>query len=186
MGVGLHLQLPAARSLRARPRDLHRRCRASGLAVRRARRQFRHPGCGESGLEACRRAERARAVPHLIESYDTGTHPGGGREYRSFDPLDRFHVAAHQPPSGGCAMGCWRLRRTPNSRAAWSFRPAVAAGDLRHAAVDTRHGTVWRQRQARRAAAGRAASPRRRHADPPSGQSARRLRHHPCQERCRR
>ena len=62
MGLGLHLQLPPARPLRAWPRDLHRRCRASGVAVRRARRQFRHPGCGESGLEACGSACRGRAA----------------------------------------------------------------------------------------------------------------------------
>ena len=54
MGVDLSLQLPPARSLRAWPRDLCRRCRASGVAVRRARRQFRRAGCRESRLEACR------------------------------------------------------------------------------------------------------------------------------------
>ena len=57
MGVDLPLQLPPARALRARPRGVRRRRRAPGVAVRRARRQFRHPGCGESGLEARRRAE---------------------------------------------------------------------------------------------------------------------------------
>ena len=45
MGFDLHIQLPPPRPFRARSGDLHRRCRASGFAVRRPRRQFRHPGC---------------------------------------------------------------------------------------------------------------------------------------------
>ncbi len=58
MGLALPLQLPAACALRPRPRRLRRRCRPPSLAVRRARRQFRHPGRREPRLEACRRARR--------------------------------------------------------------------------------------------------------------------------------
>ena len=69
MGFGLHVQLPPPRSLRARPGDLYRRRRASGFAVRRPRRQFRHPGCGKPGVEA-RRFAQGGAGSALIESYD--------------------------------------------------------------------------------------------------------------------
>ena len=61
MDQRLHFPLPAARALRAWPRDLCRRRRASGLAVRRARRQWRRTGCGQSGLEARGRAGRPGA-----------------------------------------------------------------------------------------------------------------------------
>ncbi len=60
MGVGLHVQLSPPRPLRARPGDFHRRRRAPGLAIRRARRQFGHSGRGEPSLEACGIAARAR------------------------------------------------------------------------------------------------------------------------------
>ena len=60
MGQRLHFQCRRLRALPPRPRDLRRRQRASGLAVRRARRQWRHPGCRQSRLEAGPRAARAR------------------------------------------------------------------------------------------------------------------------------
>ena len=70
MGFDLHLQLPPARPLRARPGDFRRRCRAPGFAVRRARREFRHPGRGKSRLEARRACSGAKRGEALIASYE--------------------------------------------------------------------------------------------------------------------
>ena len=52
VGQRLHVPVPASRSLRAWPCDLRRRRRASGFALRRARRQQRLPGHRQPRLEA--------------------------------------------------------------------------------------------------------------------------------------
>ena len=68
MDLALQIPVPPHGPLPARPRDLRGRCRASGLAVRRARRQFGTGGCGKSGLEA--RPHAAQDVAGaLLESY---------------------------------------------------------------------------------------------------------------------
>ncbi len=46
-------------------------CRASGLALRRARGQFRHSGRGQPGLETGAGARRHRRPRRLLDSYDT-------------------------------------------------------------------------------------------------------------------
>ena len=130
MGVDLHLQLSPARPLRARPCRLHRRCRPPGLAVRRARRQFRHPGCGESRLEA-RGAHPRRRRRSADRELRARAHPGGRREYRPFDPLDRFHVAAFERRTAaarrGARSGAQGRVRPPHGQ----FRTPVAADRLR-------------------------------------------------------
>ena len=59
-GVGqrLHVPVPAPRPLRPRSRAVCRRRGASGIAVRRARRQLRLPGRRQPLLEACARVAR--------------------------------------------------------------------------------------------------------------------------------
>ena len=56
MGERLHVPVPADEAFSPRPRAVRRRRGASGVAVRRARRQQRHPGRRQSGLEADARA----------------------------------------------------------------------------------------------------------------------------------
>ena len=68
MGFGLSVCLPAHRRLPPRPRYLRRRCGASGVALRRKRRQHRDPGFRQPRLEAetgSRRPPRKR----LIDTY---------------------------------------------------------------------------------------------------------------------
>ncbi len=60
MGVDLHVPVPAHGKIPPRPRAVRRRFRASGVAVRRARRQFRPAGRRQSDLEAEARASTAR------------------------------------------------------------------------------------------------------------------------------
>ena len=59
-------------------------------------------------------------------------HPGGRREYRPLDPLDRFHVAAFERRAAaarrGAGAGAQGRVRAPHGQ----FRPAVAADGLRH------------------------------------------------------
>ena len=75
-----------------RPRDLCRRCRASGLAVRRPRRQFRAGGRREPGLEARPRAA-ADVAGSPARKLSCRAQCGGRREHPRIDPLDRFHGA---------------------------------------------------------------------------------------------
>ncbi len=101
MDLALQIPVPADGEVHPWPRDLCRRRRASGLAVRRARRQFRawrmpriSPGssiacCAETSPEA------------LLESYHTERSAAADENIREFDPLDRFHGAGFA--SGGAA-----------------------------------------------------------------------------------
>ena len=58
MDFALQIPVPPDGEIHPWPGDLCRRCRASGLAVRRARRQFRAGGRREPGLEARSRAAK--------------------------------------------------------------------------------------------------------------------------------
>ena len=63
-------------------------------------------------------------------------HAGGRREYRAFDPLDRFHRAAfagraHPAQRRAVARAACRLRPTHGE-----FRTAFGRDRLRHAAID--------------------------------------------------
>ena len=66
---------PPARDLPRRPHPLHRRRGARGLAVRRARRQQRHPGRGQPRLEAGAGRSPARPATTLLDSYHAERHP---------------------------------------------------------------------------------------------------------------
>ena len=59
MDLAVQIPVPPHGPFHPWPRDLRRRRRASGLAVRRPRRQFRARGCREPGVEARRRAAPA-------------------------------------------------------------------------------------------------------------------------------
>ena len=118
--------------------------RASGVAVRRARRQFRRAGRREHRLEARGRAERARPGPALLDSYEHRAHAGGRREYRPFDPLDRFHRAAFARPSARLRNAVLDACAALRVRAAHGqFRAAVGRDRLRHAAVDAGRGRAF-------------------------------------------
>ena len=120
MDLDLQIPVPADAALPARAGDLRRRFRASGVAVRRARRQFRAGGRRESGLEtgdgaarrgrrrACSRATRSSAArPPTTTS---GTRPAR--------PISSRRIPSR---SAGCATPCWRSPRTSTSPSAWSM-----------------------------------------------------------------
>ena len=153
MGVDLPVQLPSARTLRAWPRDLRRRCRASGVAIRRARRQFRHAGRRESRLEA-RGDPGGEAGAHLLESYDIervqAADENIGHSTRSTDFIAPHSRAERRLRNAvlDLAPKVEFARRMVNSG-----RLSIADG-LRHAAVDVRRGAVRRRGPARGAGAG--------------------------------
>ncbi len=69
MDLALQIPVPPDGEVHPRPRDLCRRCRASGLAVRRARRQFRPGRRREPRLETRSRAAQDCRRRALLESY---------------------------------------------------------------------------------------------------------------------
>ena len=80
MGVDLHVPVPAHGEVPPRSRAVRRRFRASGIALRRARRQFRLPGHRQSDLEAEARSRGPRAgepARHLRRR----AHSRGRREH---------------------------------------------------------------------------------------------------------
>ncbi len=92
VGERLHVPVPADAALPARPGDLRRRRRARRLAVRRARREQRHPGRRQPGVEARARDERPRAGP-AARHLRCRARPGRRREHPELDALHRLHHA---------------------------------------------------------------------------------------------
>ncbi len=70
MGQRLHLPVPAHGAVPPRPGALRRRRRAPGVALRRARRQFRRAGHRQPGLEAEAACIDGKAPESLLDSYD--------------------------------------------------------------------------------------------------------------------
>jgi 3-(3-hydroxy-phenyl)propionate hydroxylase len=77
-----------------RPRAVRRRCGAPGLALRRARRQLRHAGCRQPGLEA--EAGARRQGPRGCSTATRRSALRRRREHHELDPLDRLHHAQEQ------------------------------------------------------------------------------------------
>ena len=129
MDLAVQIPVPADGQVHPWPRDLCRRCRASGLAVRRPRRQFRARGRREFGVEARSRAARdvargaARELSHRAQC-------GGRREHPRIHPLDRFH-GAQLAPGGAAAQGGAVARQGNRVRQAHGqWRAALDAVDL--------------------------------------------------------
>ena len=92
MGQRLHLPLPPAGALRARPGRVRGRQRPPGQPVRRPRRQWRRAGCGQPGLEAGGGAAWRRAG-RADRQLRRRAHPGRRREHPAQHAGDRFHLA---------------------------------------------------------------------------------------------
>ena len=113
MGERLHVPVPAHAALPPRPRALRRRRRAPGVAVRRARRQQRHPGRRQPRLEArrsCCAGRRRSAARHA-------TTPSASR----------------RPTRTSSTRRASTDFITPKSAVSRTFRDAVLALARRHA-----------------------------------------------------
>ena len=105
-------------AFRAWPGDFRGRQRASGLAVRRARRQFRRAGRREHCLEARRHACAAR--PGRACSHPTSMSACRRRTRISATPPARpISSRRIRMRNGICAMPCSISRRAASSRGAW-------------------------------------------------------------------
>ena len=118
MDLAVQIPVPADGQVHPWPRDLCRRCRAPGLAVRRPRRQFRARGRRESGVEARSRAARerrprrcSRAITPSAVRPPTRTSANPPARPTSWRPT--------RTRRRGCARRCCRSPRKPNSASAW-------------------------------------------------------------------
>ena len=142
----------------ARSGDFRRRCRASGLAVRRARRQFRHPGRREPGLEArCGaaqgRAARACSPATMLERMQAADE-NIGHSTRSTDFIAPHTAAERRLRDAVLALApkAEFARRMVNSG-------RLSVPTIYESPLSTRgHGAVRRLRQARQPGAGCAAA----------------------------
>ena len=118
MDLAVQIPVPADEQLHPWPGDLCRRCRASGLAVRRPRRQFRARGRREPGVEA---RSRAAGRPRRRRCW-RATTPSAARP-----PTRTFASPPARPTSWrrtrtrrrGCARRCCRSPGKPSSASAW-------------------------------------------------------------------
>ena len=166
MDLAVQVPVPADEQVHPWPGDLCRRCRASGLAVRRPRRQFRARGRRESGVEARSRAagnvarDAAGELPYR-------TQCGGRREHPRIHALDRLH-GAQFAPGGAAAQGGAVARQGNRVRQAHGeCGAALDALDLRNAALDRRWRFVARRPASRRVDGGCAGCRPGRRADVP-------------------
>ncbi len=153
MDLAVQIPVPADEQVHPWPRDLCRRCRAPGLAVRRPRRQFRARGRREFGVEA-----RSRAAGNVARGaageLSHRTQCGRRREHPRIHPLDRLH-GAQLAPGGAAAQGGAVARQGNRVRQAHGeWRAALDAVDLRNAALDRRWRCVARRPASRRLDAG--------------------------------
>ncbi len=118
-------------------------------------------GDGGSALIASYDVERIQAADENI-----------GHSTRSTDFMSPHSSAERRLRDAVLALAPNGRVRAPHDQ----FRPAVAAGSLRHAAVYSRRDVIRRHGEARRAAPRCAACARRRLGDASSGKSARRFR----------
>ena len=166
MDLAVQIPVPADEQVHPWPGDLCRRCRASGLAVRRPRRQFRARGRREFGVEARSRAARNVARGAAGE-LPYRTQCGGRREHPRIHPLDRLH-GAQLPPGGAAAQGGAVARQGNRVRQAHGeCGAALDALDLRDAALDRRWRFVARRPASRRVDGGCAGCRPGRRADVP-------------------
>jgi 3-(3-hydroxy-phenyl)propionate hydroxylase len=119
MDLAVQIPVPADGQIHPWPRDLCRRCRASGLAVRRPRRQFRAGGRREPGVEARPRAA-GNVAGALLESYHTERSAAADENIRESTRSTDF-MAPARARRRGCARRCCRSPRKPNSASAWSM-----------------------------------------------------------------
>ena len=129
IGRGLHVPVPPAGAVRPRAGAVRRRRRPPGLALRRARRQFRRAGRRQSGLEAAPGAGRAGTGGAAGQ---LRPRAGGGR--RREPARRRARGRVHRPalahgtrparrrPAPGRQV---QLRRTISSTAAGCREPTV-------------------------------------------------------------
>ncbi len=131
MGERVHVPLPETRSTGARPRAVHRRFGASGVAVRCARRQRRRAGGGESGVEARARDPRRSAGCAAV---DVSTPNGSPRRPRTCcTRRARRTSSRRRVRSAACsATRCCGSRSAIRLHARWS-----TAGDCRRRVATT-------------------------------------------------
>ena len=113
---------------------VRRRFRASGVAVRRARRQFRAGGRREPGLEARHGAAR-RGARRLARELRDRARAGSRRKHPGIDAIDGFHRAAFETGAPAAPGGAVAGEGSRFRQAHGQWRPAVGAFGLRHAVI---------------------------------------------------
>ena len=165
MGERLHVPVPAHAALPPRPRALRRRCRAPGVAVRRARREQRHPGRRQPRWKLDARAARAGAGRAARHATTRERVRGRRREHPELDARDRLHHAeerrvAHVPRRGaGAGAATTRSRAGSSTAAGCRCRRRTAAAHCRRW-IGIRSTARWcpgRRRRTRRCVGGRSA-----------------------------
>ena len=132
VGERLHLPVPADAQVPARSRAVRRRCGAPGVAVRRARREQRHPGRRQPGVEA-RTGDGGSRAASACSTPTTASASRRRREHlRHSTRSTDFITPKSAMPAAPSAMPCWRSRSSIRSRGGWSTAgrlsvPAVLA-----------------------------------------------------------
>ena len=161
MDQRLHLPVPAHAALAPRQAAVRRRRRAPGLAVRRSRRELRHPGRRQPGLEAQARDRRAGARG-AARQLRPGARCSGRRELAELHPIDRLHHAQERGverlPQRG-AVACRHAWLCPAARQLGPLVGASPSGGL--AAEHARQRHFRRPAAARRTCRRRAGTARR-------------------------
>ncbi len=141
------------------PRDLRRRRRAPGLAVRRPRLQQRRAGHRQSRLEACGGAGRPGAAGRCSPPTAWSARPP---PTRTSSTRPARPTSSRPSPSASRTIRDAALSlaaEVPFARTLVNSGRLSTPADLRHAAVDAGHRAVRRHGPPRRAPAGRAPAP---------------------------
>src|SRR5260370_7582295 len=129
MDLALQISVPPDGEIYPRPRDLRRRCRASGLAVRREGCQFRPGGRRKPGVETRSRAEEDIAGS-VARELSPRPQPCCPPEHPGIDPLDRFHGAWLAPGSAAAKGGAVAGQGDGIRQAHDQWRTALGSLDL--------------------------------------------------------
>ncbi len=125
MGQRVQLPLPADGTLPPRAHLLPRRQRAPGLALRRARRQWRRAGRGQSLLETGRRA-RGPGAGGAARQLRRRAHSRGRREHPQLHAQHRLHHTEEPRRAGVPRCGARAGGGAAHGAAAGEFGPSLA------------------------------------------------------------